>query len=281
MPILVCNGKFLISGNRVLKTAEDSPSPISLLTYDFNDLASVFASLTENDNVAIVIRHSERDSSGALTTDGISYAESLGAKLKNSIVSSIDDIKLYATDAERTQQTAQLIAYGMGLTDSEYSADFTNVTTYYPSMMKGSYFTSDDTSGWECWAKYANGLDTDYTFVDLESATLQAIDYFGGKTSQVPVSLFVGHDQFLVPFSVECSRLMDSTKVLDLSFYSGGNSHWITYLAGVIIISRADGSGKIDTGVGTYDVYPIRGLDRGYQVNYDTSYSTNGTNPIF
>lgn len=228
---------------------------------DFTDIGEVFADLGAGDKIGFVLRHSERDNTEAknLTAAGIQYALDTGAKLANGIVDSPNDIALYSSSAQRCLDTARYIAEGTGL----YLT--TPTVTVDELLVRNHYVVTEPSTGWEDYSLASYGEPCIYggVFLNIAAVTASMYGYLQKKITK-KLNFFITHDQQLEMFTVTmCNRQ------IGLRFWSGAvndgiaERRWITYLAGMAIIKRADGS---------FEYYPVKSLDRGYQRDYGNVY---------
>ena len=229
---------------------------------EFSDIGEVFADLNHGDKVGFVLRHSERDETAEknLTAAGIQYALDTGAKLANGIVTSSDDIALYSSSAQHCIDTAKYIAQGTGLYEE------TPEVTIDELLLKNHYEVTAPSTGWEDYSLAAYGEPCMYggVFANIPAVTASMYGYLQNKITK-KLNLFITHDQQLEMFTVTmCNRL------IGLRFWSGAvndgisERRWITYLAGLAIIRRASGS---------FEYYPVKSLDRGFQRDYNNIYT--------
>lgn len=228
---------------------------------DFTDIGELYADLGMGDKIGFVLRHSEREEQDPkdLTPAGIQYALATGAKLANGIVSSSNDIALYSSSAQRCIDTARYIAEGTGLysTTPEVSID--------DLLRRNHYVVTEPSTGWEDYSLASYGEPCIYggVFANIPAVTASMYGYLQNKISK-KMTLFITHDQQLEMFVVTmCNRQ------IGLRFWSGAvndgitERRWITYLAGLAIIKRADGS---------FEYYPVKSLERGFQRDYGNIY---------
>lgn len=238
-------------------TPVDPVIPYNWKINDFNTIEEVYSALQPGDKVAFVIRHSERGSE-ELTEAGIKYAKDLGAKLIGGIANK-DDIALYSTNVNRTRQTAQYIAQGRG--DSIQTVE-TDKTSY---ALAGQIYVDQKGSGWEDFSlvSYGKAPTHGYTFLDIPTITEQIIDYVESNMDKT-LNLFITHDQLLEILTITVCNRQISLRFWDGATNDGVNEkRWITYLAGIAIIKRPDDS---------FEIYPVKGLPKGYQTSYDSTY---------
>lgn len=257
--ILQFGNSLLQYNNNLLQTSEVVPA-YNFVINDFNDLTTVYKSLQPNDKVAFVIRHSER-SSVELTSRGIEFAKALGAKLVGGIAVK-NDISLHSTNVNRTRETALYIAEGRGDEITTVETDSTN------TQLEGQIYVNQKGSGWEDFslAAYGQTPTHGYTFKDIKSVTNQILNYVKASMTHT-LNLFITHDQLLEILTVTCCNQEISLKFWDNAVNDGVNEkRWITYLAGIAVIKRSNG---------TYEIYPVKGLGHGYQTSYNSTYEWN------
>ena len=234
----------------------------------FTSIADVYADLNEGDKVLFLIRHSERTSdtsvTGPLTENGIQYAKDVGAMLVGGIADKNDISLLASEDAsgtgfKRTMQTAYYVMVGRG--DDAYS-DYTELP--HSIELEGSrYCIQKNVSGWEDYSKYAYNEPYQNSYIDVtKDIDAFLLNYL--KTTDKTINIMVSHDQLLEIYTVKkCQEI--GKQDIGLRFWDGAindgvqERRWITYLAGMCIIKRADGS---------IEWVPVRGLSKGYQTGY-------------
>ena len=265
--ILGYGGSFIKYGNEPIPPIPpEPPEPEELKLYDFNSIDKVYQTLKSGDKVAFIIRHSERNDyydertgQQELTDAGIQYARETGKLLKGGIAQ-INDISLHSTDVNRTRDTAYNIAIGRG--------DF-NITVEYTETneaLKGSiYVEQKPYTGWEDYSLIAYDLPTQYggVFKDIPTISQGILDYIKNNMKKT-LNIFVTHDQLLEILTVYVTNKNISLRFWDDAINDGiYERRWITYLAGLSIIERSNG---------TYEIYPVRSLDKGFQRDYDNIY---------
>ena len=254
--VLAYNGKLLsVNSGGILGQV----SSFSLA--DFADIGDIYADLNHGDKVGFVLRHSEREESGArnLTPAGIQYALQTGAKFTDGIVTSSDDIVLYSSSAQRCIDTARYIAEGTGFYSGTPEVNIDEL------LVRNHYEVTAPSTGWEDYSLAAYGEPCIYggVFANIPAVTASIYGYLQNKITK-KLNFFITHDQQLEMFTVTmCQRQ------IGLRFWSGAvndgisERRWITYLAGMAIIKRADGS---------FEYYPVKSLDRGFQRDYNNIY---------
>lgn len=228
---------------------------------DFTSISTVYNSLSEGDSIALLIRHSERtDNTQELTDAGITYATNLGASLTGG-VADINDIALYSTDVNRTKDTAYYIAIGRG--DTKYTSS-SEVDVSGAANIDGEiYLKTKNVTGWEDFSKFAYDETYSNEYYDKATISNQIIDYVKSNMTNT-LNVFVTHDQLLEILTVYITNKQIALRFWDNAVNDGiSEKRWITYLAGLAIIKRANG---------TYEIYPVKGLDRGFQRKYDNIY---------
>lgn len=254
--ILTYNGKVLrVAGGIIVKR---SPFTVS----DFADIGEVYADLMPGDKVAFIIRHSERydEPPRNLTDAGIQYALDTGAKFADGIAETQSDIALYSSTIQRCIDTASYIALGTGLAGN---APTVTTESYISSC---PYEITAPAQGWEDYSldAYDEPCLNGGVFADKAEVTSTILNFVKARMNK-KLNILVTHDQLLEMFVVTMCN-----KQIALRFWSGAvndgitERRWITYLAGMAVILRANGS---------YEYYPVRSLDRGFQRGYENIYT--------
>lgn len=259
--ILQIGNKIITLNNKLLCTTR----PDVLQTTQFNYISDFRYFMNEGDKISFIIRHSERNEyedpttgQQELTENGIKYAKLFGERLTG--LTAKDDISLHSTDYNRTRDTAKYIAQGRGDVVQTVETDQTKVS------LKGSiYVKTAPSTGWEDYSYFAYGEPTRYggEFYDIDQTSQNILNYVKNNMSKT-LNIFVTHDQLL-----EILTVYVTNKQIGLRFWDGAindgiqEKRWITYLAGIAIIKRKTGD---------YEIYPVRGLDRGYQTSYSNIY---------
>ena len=254
--VLTYNGQLVYrpSGKLVGKV-----TPFTLS--DFADIGEIYADLNFGDKVGFVLRHSEREENEPknLTPAGIQYALDTGAKIAANGTVTASNVVLYSSSAQRCIDTARNIALGTGAfqTTPEVIVD--------ELLARNPYVVTEPSTGWEDYSLASYGEPCLYggEFLNIAAVTASIYGYLQTKITK-KLNLFITHDQQLEMFTVAmCQRQ------IALRFWSGAvndgidERRWITYLAGMAIIKRADGS---------FEYYPVKSLDRGFQRDYGNIY---------
>ena len=254
--VLTYNGQLLYrqSGKIIGKV-----TPFTLS--DFADIGDIYADLNYGDKVGFVLRHSEREENKPknLTPAGIQYALDTGAKIAANGTVTASNVVLYSSSAQRCIDTAQKIALGTGAFQTTPGVIVDEL------LARNPYVVTEPSTGWEDYSLASYGEPCLYggEFLNISAVTASIYGYLKNKITK-KLNLFITHDQQLEMFTVAmCQRQ------IALRFWSGAvndgidERRWITYLAGMAIIKRADGS---------FEYYPVKSLDRGFQRDYGNVY---------
>lgn len=216
----------------------------------FVGVDKVFNALQPDEKVVFVLRHAERNSSSGrtshLTEFGVFSAQVVGKKIAS------DEPAYYAhSEYVRTRETLENIAKGRGETGFNHEAygvlngnwfykDEDAFKVYASVRTDGNYIVTTD------WA-YNGGYED--AFYDLDTRAKQFIDEFlvGVISKKARISVVNTHDQFLVPLTIYASDRKISLKYFE-------DMNWITYLAGIAVVIKADGS---------VVTFPVKGLNSG------------------
>lgn len=270
--------KLYTIGNKVVKfggklaSANTPEEPVWSIS-DFNYLPDVIKSLKADDKIAILMRHAERGSdyskTGGLTENGKLQALQLGQNIHWEY-SDDPNVCLVSTNVKRTIETAYIVAYGMGLF---YQYDYNDLPSYETMALETNteigeevfhgdiYKTEGSSVSWELMSKYAYEYENltssekakfKDTPAKMYNTITQSMDNIVNSDIGKKINIFVSHDMLLEPLTVTTSN-----NQIDLKFYE--DKRWITYLAGIARIYKADG---------TIQTIPVRGLNKGYQTGY-------------
>ena len=218
-------------------------------TTEFQDLPSVYKSLDPTDKVAFVIRHAQREKStgveSQLTEKGIEQSKTLGTYLVSD-----EDFSYGSTDFVRTRATAQYISEGRGqvfpepivlpeLVASTFVADQEKFKTL---MGEAGYI--DEAFMYSQWA-----FDGDFAeaFNDLEKTGVQIITQaiLPRMSTENRVNIFISHDMFIGPLIAFCTnKEMKILRKHARQTEGCTNCTWISYLQGIAIVVKADGTRK-------------------------------------
>jgi hypothetical protein len=231
------------------------PPPTQFPWNTFTDIGTIYQSLGQNDQVAFVIRHTERNEQGEVTEAGIEYALHAGSKLSNGIASQTD-IALYSSNKQRCITTAEKIAEGSGRSGTPTLIEYISSCPYEEIA---------PSSGWEDYSLFAYDLPSIHggVFYPKTTITPQILDLVKNNMTK-KLNIFVTHDQLLEIFVTDMCNKEISLRFWDGAINDGVNEkRWITYLAGLAIIRRGNES---------YEWCPVKSLDRGFQRGYDWRY---------
>ena len=218
-------------------------------TTEFQDLPSVYKSLDPTDKVAFVIRHAQREKStgveSQLTEKGIEQSKTLGTYLVSE-----ENFSYGSTGFVRTRATAQYISEGRG---QEFPEPIVLpelvASTYVASSEKFEELKSaagydDEAFMYSQWA-----FDGDFTeaFNDFEKTGVQIITQaiLPRMSTENRVNIFISHDMFIGPLIAFCTnKEMKILRKHARQTEGCTNCTWISYLQGVAIVVKADGTRK-------------------------------------
>ena len=218
-------------------------------TTEFQDLPSVYKSLDPTDRVAFVIRHAQREKSteveSQLTEKGIEQSKTLGTYLVSD-----EDFSYGSTGFVRTRATAQYISEGRG---QEFPEPIVLpelvASTYVASSEKFEELKSaagydDEAFMYSQWA-----FDGDFTeaFNDFEKTGVQIITQaiLPRMSTENRVNIFISHDMFIGPLIAFCTnKEMKILRKHARQTEGCTNCTWISYLQGIAIVVKADGTRK-------------------------------------
>ena len=218
-------------------------------TTEHQDLPSVYKSLDPTDRVAFVIRHAQREKStgveSQLTEKGIEQSKTLGTYLVSE-----ENFSYGSTGFVRTRATAQYISEGRG---QEFPEPIVLpelvASTYVASSEKFEELKSaagydDEAFMYSQWA-----FDGDFTeaFNDFEKTGVQIITQaiLPRMSTENRVNIFISHDMFIVPLIAVCTnKEMKSLRKHAKQTEGCTNCTWISYLQGIAIVVKADGTRK-------------------------------------
>ena len=218
-------------------------------TTEFQDLPSVYKSLDPTDKVAFVIRHAQREKStgveSQLTEKGIEQSKTLGTYLVSE-----ENFSYGSTGFVRTRATAQYISEGRG---QEFPEPIVLpelvASTYIASQEKFDELKSaagydDEAFMYSQWA-----FDGDFTeaFNDFEKTGVQIITQaiLPRMSTENRVNIFISHDMFIGPLIAFCTnKEMKILRKHAKQTEGCTNCTWISYLQGIAIVVKADGTRK-------------------------------------
>lgn len=218
-------------------------------TTEFQDLPSVYKSLDPTDRVAFVIRHAQREKStgveSQLTEKGIEQSKTLGTYLVSE-----ENFSYGSTGFVRTRATAQYISEGRG---QEFPEPIVLpelvASTYVASSEKFEELKSaagydDEAFMYSQWA-----FDGDFTeaFNDFEKTGVQIITQaiLPRMSTENRVNIFISHDMFIGPLIAFCTnKEMKILRKHARQTEGCTNCTWISYLQGIAIVVKADGTRK-------------------------------------
>ncbi|WP_295098036.1 histidine phosphatase family protein [uncultured Fibrobacter sp.] len=218
-------------------------------TNEFRDLPTVYKELDPTDKVAFVIRHAQREKStgveSQLTEKGIEQSKTLGTYLVSE-----EPFSYGSTGFVRTRATAQYISEGRGQEFPE--------PIVLPELVASTYIASQEkfdelksAAGYDDEAfMYSRwSIDGDFTeaFNDFEKTGVQIITQaiLPRMSTENRVNIFISHDMFIGPLVAYCTnREMKILRKHAKASEGCTNCTWISYLQGIAIIVKADGTRK-------------------------------------
>ena len=205
----------------------------------FATVADVYKSLSPDEKVVFIIRHSEREDDVALETEltanGIQMAQDLGATLKSE-----EEFSYVTSGFVRTNETANQISKGRG------EATLPKLITKYDitgnwflkisadSLAKHATALGLKGSSIELMARWAYEGGHPEAFYELEPRAqefMQAV-ILKNLSKWKRVTIMVSHDIFVMPLAV-----FGSQKKVALKYHE--DYHWINYIAGLAVIADA------------------------------------------
>ncbi len=216
------------------------PSPEIVLDKDgFATVADVYKSLSPDEKVVFIIRHSEREDDVALETEltanGIQMAQDLGATLKSE-----EEFSYVTSGFVRTNETANQISKGRGeatlpklITNYDITGNwFLKISA--DSLAKQATALGLKGSSIELMARWAYEGGYPEIFYEMEPRAQEFMQMVIQKnlSKWKRVTIMVSHDIFVMPLAV-----FGSQKKVALKYYE--DYHWINYIAGLAIIVDA------------------------------------------
>ena len=205
----------------------------------FATVADVYKSLSPDEKVVFIIRHSEREDDVALETEltanGIQMAQDLGATLKSE-----EEFSYVTSGFVRTNETANQISKGRGeatlpklITNYDITGNwFLKISA--DSLAKHATALGLKGSSIELMARWAYEGGHPEAFYELEPRAqefMQAV-ILKNLSKWKRVTIMVSHDIFVMPLAV-----FGSQKKVALKYHE--DYHWINYIAGLAIIVDA------------------------------------------
>ena len=207
-------------------------------TQDWNYGPDIYAAVKPTDRIIYLVRHSKRgkdySSTGGLTPNGKLWAREVGEQYAGGIAGN----KTYygSTSVVRCIETSYYVA--MGRNDSSITSmnDINNPI----EAIESSYIVGS-TSGMSNICKYYDNNAT-----NVETKATELINALCTMTVGKKFSWFSSHDYLTIP-------LVEWVSDKNIDFVS--NKTWINFMSGVAIIVHKDK---------TWEVYPVRNLDKGF-----------------
>ena len=207
-------------------------------TQDWNYGPDIYAAVKPTDRIIYLVRHSKRgkdySSTGGLTPNGKLWAREVGEQYAGGIAGN----KTYygSTSVVRCIETSYYVA--MGRNDSSITSmnDINNPI----EAIESSYLVGS-ASGMSNICKYYDNYAT-----SVETKATELIKALCTMTVGKKFSWFSSHDYLTVP-------LVEWVSDKKIDFVS--NKTWINFMSGVAIIVHKDK---------TWEVYPVRNLDKGF-----------------
>lgn len=230
---------------------------------DFVPIENVLACVQENEKVAFIIRHGERnaDESGyddTLNANGVIDTRALGSKLKE-----YPDFYYMHTGYLRTLETAYRIAEGKGQNVVEFTREnCDSIVHEYNEDLYVEWYIKDDAylnvcgsdGGFGMITKMAYELDDYYcslAFYNVKERTQELVEKYFTYDKMHPVTFAISHDYFVGPLMI---AITDGEIGMDYYNHYGDEYYWPNFLSGVaIIVDEQDNVTMI----------PVKGLSSG------------------
>ena len=260
---------FLKQGNNIVTAGSNlvlvKEFPDCSNFYSYSDILDLVG---PTDKLGLVIRHSQKQSDGTLSQQGITWCQEIGDTLADKYTTG--KTTYYSTDVYRTKQTANEISKRIG---DNIGVD--NVNISLDNILKSYYFangTNTPSLDFNILSAYSycdsaalidilapEGAVITYTVQDVfgcagtDAAITADINFKASTITSAltqamtnDLNIFVTHDNMLWPYVVTiCGQQIDLKWYLD---NGATHSQQIYYLSGVAIIKHADG---------TAELYPI------------------------
>ena len=205
----------------------------------FATVADVYKSLSPDEKVVFIIRHSEREDDVALETEltanGIQMAQDLGATLKSE-----EEFSYVTSGFVRTNETANQISKGRGeatlpklITNYDITGNwFLKISA--DSLAKHATALGLKGSSIELMARWAYEGGYPEAFYELEPRAQEFMQAVIQKnlSKWKRVTIMVSHDIFVMPLAV-----FGSQKKVALKYHE--DYHWINYIAGLAVVADA------------------------------------------
>jgi len=230
---------------------------------DFVPIENVLPCVRDNEKVAFVIRHGERNAGESgyddtLNANGVIDTRALGRKLKD-----YPDFYYMHTDCLRTLETAYRIAEGKGQKVEEFTRDnCDSVVHEYNEDLYYYWYLKDESYLGKCGSDAGLGALTmmayevdDYycsqAFYNAKDRTLEFIEknFTYGKMHHITFA--ITHDYFVAPLMI---AITDGEIGMDYYNHYGDEYYWPNFLSGAAII--VDDRGKVT-------MIPVKGLSSG------------------
>jgi len=227
---------------------------------DFNKITDVIPCVQENEKVAYILRHAERNKSatgneGKLNDNGRKQSIEFGQKLKD-----LDSIYFMHTKVHRSMETVLKIAEGKEQKFSETSIPFKKKDAedhLETDDLEDAYFVTGNDELQRCrnaiqskfnwswgWSPYSYVAYEDnviseckMAFYDIDDRIEDLIQKYFTYEKMHKITMAISHDKFMVPFIIAISN-----RKIDLKFHEHENdfNYWINYLTGVAIIVNSE-----------------------------------------
>lgn len=232
---------------------------------DFVPLEDILPCVMENEKVAFVVRHSERNSNESgpddhLNENGVAIARALGAKLK-----AYPDFYYMHTFYIRTMETAYYVAEGKGQKVVPFTRENgdalvheTNDDLLYDWYVKDyAYeYVCSPSGGLVALTKMAYETEDYYCnlgFYNAKDRTLEFVKKYFTYNRMHDVTFAVTHDYFVAPMVI---AITDGEIGMDYYNHGGDDYYWPNFLSGAAIIVDAKDS---------VTMVPVKGLESGRQ----------------
>ncbi|SHL08431.1 histidine phosphatase family protein [Fibrobacter sp. UWEL] len=229
---------------------------------DFVPIENVLPCVQENEKVAFIIRHGERNAGESgyddtLNANGAEQARELGRRLKD-----YSDFYFMHTDYLRTLETGYRIAEGKGQKVEEFTRENCDSIVHewnddlrYDWYLKDGSYMSMCASGnnMAAYTKMAYEVDDyycDLAFYNAKERTMEFVRNHFTYGKMHDITFAVTHDLFVAPLMIS---ITDGEIGMDYYKY-GDEYYWPNFLAGAAVI--VDDQDNVT-------MVPVRGLSSG------------------
>jgi len=230
---------------------------------DFVPIENVLPCVQENEKVAFIIRHGERNPSESgyddtLNANGVIDTRALGSKLKD-----YPDFYYMHTGYLRTLQTAYHIAEGKGQKVEEFTREnCDSIVHEYNEDLYVNWYIKDEAYLNVCGSDGGFGMLTmmayepdDYycslAFYNVKERTQELVEKYFTYDKMHPITFAISHDYFVGPLMI---AITDGEIGMDYYNHYGDEYYWPKFLSGgAFIVDDQDNVTMI----------PVKGLSSG------------------